>query len=431
MSQQHEHEKVVGKDSKANFGTRGWLLVLFGLMSLFYVGSIQNESMNVVIPKLMELHGWGDGQISRITGYATFIGAMCVFFWNPVVRKFGAKWPAVIALAVVGIGMSLQGYVTSVGAYAVIRILTVIGTMSVMNYFLGVLVINWFPTKKGVAMGYITVGNNLASIVCIWMLTGLWSSFGFGGGSIAYGLLGLLPIAVLVFALDDYPEKFGLFPDNDTSMTREEADKMLEEGRRYEETSPWTVKRLLVTPQVWKIAVALGLLCLTISGILTHLVAIFTSRGYDQTSAMLAMTICSVLAIPLSIFLGVIDTKYGARIATIGLAVVMAVCFFVSVIDSKWSVFFAGFAAAAVMGCLNNVATSLPASIFGRYDMKRAQSVIIPIMQTLQAIGVGLTGTLAEKTGGFTAVMGLMGVCSIVGALILLTLKDECIGRIE
>ena len=431
MAQQHEHEKVVGKDSKANFGTRGWFLVLFGLMALFYVGSVQNESMNVVIPKLIEIHGWGDGQISRITSYATVIGAICVFFWNPVVRKFGAKWPAVIALAVVGAGMSLQAYVTSIGAYAVIRILTVIGTMSVMNYFLGVLVINWFPTKKGVAMGYITVGNNLASMVCIWMLTGLWSALGFGGGSVVYGLLCLLPIAVLIFALDDYPEKFGLFPDNDTSMTREESDKMLEEGRRYEENSPWTVRKLLVAPQVWKVAVALGLLCLTISGILTHLVSIFTSRGYDTTTAMMAMTICSALAIPLSILLGVVDTKYGARIATIGLAAVMAVCFFISLIDSKWSVLFAGLAAAADMGCLNNVATSLPASIFGRYDMKRAQSVIIPIMQCLQSIGVGLTGTLAEMTGGFTSVMAMMGVCSVVGALILLTLKDECIGRIE
>ena len=86
------------------------------------------------------------------------------------------------------------------------------------------------------------------------------------------------------------------------------------------------------------------------------------------------------------------------------LAVVMAICFFVSLVPAHWSVFFAALAAAAVMGCLNNMATSLPASIFGRYDMKRAQSVVLPIMQVLQSIGVGMTGVVADATGGFTAV---------------------------
>ena len=329
------------------------------------------------------------------------------------------------------VGFASTGYVQTVPEYAIFRIITVMGTLSTMNYFVAVLATNWFPTKKGIALGYITVGNNVSSMAAIWLISIAWDKFGFGTGSIIYSLIGLIPLLLLAIFLPEYPEQCGEFPDSDKSMTREEANRLLEEGRKYERESQWTVAKLLRTPQVWKIGITLGLMCLTISGILTHLVAIFTSRGFDTTAAMTGMSVCSIIAIPLSILLGILDSKVGSKKATIVLGVVMAVSFFLSLIPTKWSVVFAALAAAADMGCLNNVATSLPASIFGRYDMKRAQSVILPIMQVLQAIGVGLTGVVADLTGGFTVVLAIMGVCSIVGVLVLLTLKDECIGRIE
>lgn len=428
---ENTHGKVVSQDVKMNFSLRHWLVIIMGFFALFFTGSVQNESMNLVIPKLVEVHGWSDGQISTITTVATLTGALFVLVWGQLSERYGAKKFAILALVLSAVGFASTGFVTNMATYTVFRILTVMGTLSTMNYFMAIITTNWFPTKKGIAMGYITVGNNVASMVALWIISHFWNAFGFAGGSVAYAAIGLIPILILGIAITEYPEQCGCFPDNDTSMTREEADRILEEGRRYEKESPWTIGKLLRTPQVWKLGVCLGLMCLTISGILTHLVAIFTSRGFTTEQGMWGMTIVSAAAIPLSILLGMLDTKKGAKTATALLAVVMAVSFFLSLVPAKWSVFFAALAAAADMGCLNNMATSLPASIFGRYDLKRAQSVVLPIMQVLQAIGVGLTGIVADLTGGFTVVLAVMGCCSVVSLLVLATLKDECIGRIE
>lgn len=424
--------KIVAKDSKANFGTRGWILVIFGILLLFCCGSLQNETLNVIMPKLNERYGWSTGALARVSSYATIAGGLFCIVMSPLTRKYGAKKLAVIELILMAIGTIANGFVTSIATYAVARILVVICTVTTMNYIISILATNWFPTKKGLAMGYITIGNNLGSMIAIWLMTFCWNAFGFSGGFIAYALIVVIPpLLLLILFLADYPEQLGCFPDNDTTMTKEKAEELLKEAREYDENSPWTMKKLFSTPQVWKVGLSLGLMALCISGILTHLVGIFQARGYSSTVAMLAMSVCSVAAIPMSVLLGKLDAKKGAKIASMVLAVIMAICFFLSLIPASWSAFFAGLAAAAVMGCLNNMATSLPASIFGRYDMARAQSAIMPLMFIFQAVGVGMTGTVAEMTGGFTSVLAVMGVCSIVAFLILMTLKDECIGRVN
>lgn len=428
---QNTHAKVVSKDVKMNFSAYHWIVIIMGFFALFFTGSVQNESMNVVIPKLIEVHGWTDGQISLISTAASLIGALFVLVWGQLAERYGTKKFALLALALAIVGFASTGLVTNIVEYAIFRIITVMGTLSTMNYFVAIIATNWFPTKKGIAMGYITVGNNVASLASLWIISLLWNKFGFGGGSIAYAAIGLIPLLLLGIIITEYPEQRGCTPDSDPDMTAEDAKRLLEEGKRYEKESTWTVGKLLCTPQVWKLGVCLGLMCLTISGILTHLVAIFVARGFTTTQGIAGMSIVSALAIPLSLLLGVLDSKKGAKTATSVLAIVMAVCFFLSLIPTKFSVIFAALAAAADMGCLNNVATSLPASIFGRYDMKRAQSVILPIMQVLQAIGVGLTGVIGDLTGGFDVVLAIMGCCSVVALLVLRSLKDECIGRIE
>ena len=74
----HEHEKVVSKDAKMNFGFRHWMVIFMGFCALFFAGSVQNESLNVVIPRLTELHGWSDATISMTSTVATIIGALFV-----------------------------------------------------------------------------------------------------------------------------------------------------------------------------------------------------------------------------------------------------------------------------------------------------------------------------------------------------------------
>ena len=122
------------------------------------------------------------------------------------------------------------------------------------------MVANWFPTRKGVIIGLVTIGFTLGAMVGLMVLGTVIMKLGLTGG---YAVCGLLVLIVTLFGfltLRDYPEEIGCFPDNDRSMTREMANAMLEEGRKMAADSPWTPKRVLGTWQMWCIAISCGLM---------------------------------------------------------------------------------------------------------------------------------------------------------------------------
>ncbi len=89
------------------------------------------------------------------------------------------------------------------------------------------LMASWFPTKKGLALGWATMGQNLCSATFVLLLTAFmgWTSL---NGSF-YIMGGLLIVAGIFsyIVMRDTPEEMGCAPDNG-SVTREE----LEANRR-------------------------------------------------------------------------------------------------------------------------------------------------------------------------------------------------------
>ena len=78
----------------------------------------------------------------------------------------------------------------------------------------GTLVAQWFPKKKGIVMGYTTMGHNLASAFYVPLITLLVASFGIEIGviplslaAIAIGVLGLILIR-------NTPAERNMYPDN-------------------------------------------------------------------------------------------------------------------------------------------------------------------------------------------------------------------------
>lgn len=57
----------------------------------------------------------------------------------------------------------------------------------------GDLVTQWFPKKKGIVMGYTTMGHNLASVAYVPLITFLVGRYGIGNGAM-----------LLVLFVDEY-----------------------------------------------------------------------------------------------------------------------------------------------------------------------------------------------------------------------------------
>ena len=101
----------------------------------------------------------------------------------------------------------------------------------------GALVAQWFPKRKGVVMGYTTMGLNIASATWVPMMTLIIAKMGFEKGVIIPGVLvAVLAIIGLVF-MRDTPQERGVNPD----MVSDEVYKAEYDTDNAEDDKRWTV----------------------------------------------------------------------------------------------------------------------------------------------------------------------------------------------
>ena len=134
--------------------------------------------------------------------------------------------------------------------YTVCMCIVVGGVMSAGYISGGDLVTQWFPKKKGIVMGYTTMGHNLASVAFVPLITLLVGRLGIGNGvipisvcAIVLGILGLLLVR-------NTPQERGLNPDN----VSDEVYRTEYFHGHEDPTGGWTTGRLLRCKETWLVA---------------------------------------------------------------------------------------------------------------------------------------------------------------------------------
>lgn len=433
MNAEKKQESVMikAKDAKLNFGARGWLLIIAGMICMFMAGTGKNDSLNVIMPEFSQAYGLDTATMSVIGTALGYVAAVIMIFIGWIANKVGVKKVVIVCGLLMVAGIATYNYVNSIATFALAFFLIVVGEVGIGPYGIPMLIQNWFPTKKGLAISWANAGNNLGSIFIVWLLTGSWALFGLRGGFWPWALIGLVGVLLILFFIREYPEQHGLLPDNDHTITREQADAMLKEGLEYVKTSPFSVKKLLKTKQTWMIGLGCGLLDMGGIGVIVFMVSIFMSKGFSETQSMLAMSAAAILSLPLGLLLGLIDSKMGTRKASMFVVVLSALSLLVLCLPYKWTAIIGAVGCAGLMGMTNDLVASLTSSIFGRYDFRKAFTVLYPIYCILQSSGLAVVGVLQVKTGGFTVPFIVLAVCDVLAFLLFYKLKDECIGRTD
>ena len=161
-------------------------------MFFFYVGMV-NDGTNVMAPTVAENLGVNLGTIIQMNGYAGIVGVIGFIIVGQLNRKFGPRATSSIATIISGIAYIACANAVSVGMYFAFMCVVVTGIMSAGYISGGTLVASWFPKKKGIVMGYTTMGHNLASAFYVAILTGLVATFGnITGGSVPIGIAAII-----------------------------------------------------------------------------------------------------------------------------------------------------------------------------------------------------------------------------------------------
>lgn len=372
-----------------NFGFRGWMLLIFEITAFLVFQAFGNFPMNM----LGDLYG-GAAKISPIYTVASLVGIAIQLILANFVGKMKSVKPMVM-------GFGLATLITACGVaalpagglwmacYFLVNVLSNIYGM----FGIGIIIGQWFPTRKGVFMGIAT----FAFPICNGLM-GPFAGIVFNeaymmanhhpnvfGGFLPFLIVGLVGWLIGLIFIKDYPEQVGCFRDNDKSFTKEKADAMLAAEIENKKTTVWKLGATLKCGQFWLITIPMGTLLACSVGAMTQTTQIFAANGLADKFEML-MGMVMIFALIGSYVLGLIDGKWGTKCAITVSVIVMLLAGILGAIGGG-AMIPAIVLLAIFMGAASNFTVSGAAQYWRREDFSTVFGVINPVANILQCVG--------------------------------------------
>lgn len=410
------------KQSMNNFGI-GWGTTLYCLLMFFlYVGMI-NDGTNVLAPAAAANCGVEPGTIITMNGYAGMIAVIGFIIAGQINKKIGPRLTSAICLIISGVTYIGCGNATSVMFYTVCMTLCATGMMSAGYVAGGTLVANWFPKKKGIVMGYTTMGHNFASAFYVAIMTGLIATMGSmnkaswlpGVAAIILGIVGFI-------FMRNTPQERGINPDNVSD------EVYASEYDTAEDDSDWTTIKLLKTKETWFAAIFTGLFQICSVGVMQQLVTRnIRDFGMTQGAALTLMTIVALIGVFGSWIIGVIDQKIGTKKTMQFFGIWYAAALVINVL-AKGQVGLLFYLSILMIGMgiggSANFTTSLPTSIFGRQGFDKVNSVVFPIQGFVTAWCFVVNGIVTNVIGNLSVAYIIFAVGAVIVS-VCVTFVDE------
>ena len=410
------------KSSVVNFGVQGWVTILYCLLMFWLYAGMVNSGSNVTAPAIAEKFGILPGTVLNMNTVAGVVGVIFFIVVGQINRVI-ARITSGVCLIVAGLAYLGVGNAVNLAMYTVCMCIVVGGVMSAGYISGGDLVTQWFPKKKGIVMGYTTMGHNLASVAFVPLITLLVGRLGIGNGvipiSIVLGILGLLLVR-------NTPQERGLNPDN----VSDEVYRTEYFHGHEDPTGGWTTGRLLWCKETWLVAVTTGMFQICSLGVVSQMVLRNMELGFSREQATFILSLVALIGLVGSFFVGYMDERLGTKKSMLFFGIWYALSLLANATENTVLVYVSIFMIGMSIGGSANFTTSLPTSIFGRQGFDKVNSVIFPIQGAVTALCFLVNGVVQKITGGQIRMAYLVfaGV-ALVNVLLVLMVNEHKYNR--
>lgn len=427
------------KTSVVNFGV-GWVVIIYCLLMFFLYVGMCNDGANITAPNVAHRLGLEQGDIMNMNSLAGIVGVVFFIIVGQINNKIGPRITSGVCCIISGITYIIACNAPSIAVYTIAMCFVYGSIMSAGYVAGGTLVADWFPKKKGVVMGYTTMGHNFASAFYVQLVAILIApvstQLSAGGNDLANVgenfSAGIVPIGIAAIVLGilgmlfirNTPQERGINPDN-------VSDRVYETEYDTSEASDnggWTTVKLLCTKELWLAAITTGFFQICSVGVMSQLVLRNVELGFSQQTAMNVMTVLALGGVVGSWLVGIIDDAIGTKKTMILFGIWYAIALllnFTAVDQVTPLVYVSLFMIAMGIGGSANFTTSLPASIFGRHGFDKVNSVIFPIQGAITALCFLVNGVVQNITGGQIRMAYLVFAGVALVNVVLVLLVDE------
>ena len=401
-----------------NFGFRGWMLMIFEITAFLLFQAFTNFPMNLA----GDFFG-GAQLLSTLYTVGTLVGIILQLILATKVAKMKSVKNMTLIFGIVTLVAALGVMVIPAGtawliAYFVVNVFAIMYGM----FGIGIIIGQWFPTRKGVFMGIATfafpVCNGLMGPTANSLFANMATTHQLNmvGAFLPFLIVGLVGWVIGLIFIKDYPEQVGAFRDNDKSFTKEKADAMLAVEIENRKTTVWKPGNVFKCGSFWLITIPMGTLLGCSVGMMTQTNAIIGEgiAGFDFNAIMGMVMIFALIG---SYVLGLIDGKFGTKTAIIVSVIVMLIAGILGGVGGA-AMLPAIILLAIFMGAASNFTVSGAAQYWRREDFSSVFGVVNPIANIIQALGPMMVAfTITKSVNTPFWIVAVIAVISLVLAV--------------
>lgn len=404
-----------------NFGKWGWWIIVYTAILMFLANGCQTDGLNLLVAQFSYVNGWDSNTVLALSTPAGYIALALGVPLGWLIMKLGARKVLVGLLVVGGVAYAAMGHTSNLAVYFIFQSIMCVCANCFSVHAANTLVANWFPRKKGLALGWATMGMNASSALYTPILSFLFARFTLGMSLNILGAVTVVVGVITLFFVRDTPEEVGCTPDNEVmDVAQIEANKKEHDNYR----SPWTFGKLLKDKDTWMCGLCYGCFMLVTVGIMSQLVARIMERGFAQDYAILCVSACAIIGLFGSYAWGVLDQKIGTRWATVIFGVWYAVAILFNVIPNTACMYISIFMIGVSIGGTANFAPSMTTNIFGRRDFPLAFTVVNTIYNIMRCTSYLVLAAVLAATGSYTSAYVVFIVISLIGSVIAWRIND-------
>jgi MFS family permease len=395
----------------------GWWVVL-GTMGLQLTqAALFSQVFGVYVVALTGEFGWSKAALSGGFALIQLLGGLLGPVQGHALERFGPRRVVAVGVVLFGGGLAAMGFVTSLlGFYAA---LAVVGLGISLTGFLSVTtaIVPWFERRRATALAWMAIGASIGGLL-VPLVAGAVVAFGWRPTAIASGALMLLVGLPSAALMRRDPQSYGLEVDG--------GYRALPDGARGAIAVPdrdprrdHTLRQAMRTRAFWALGIGHAAALLVVSAVVVHLVPHLTeSGGMTLTAAAAVVAWLTVMTAVGQVLGGLLGDRFdkrrlamaamfahgGALLALAWLPGVVGIGAFVVLHGLAWGV------RGPLMGAMR--ADYFGASHFG--SIMGASTLIFMVGQLL---GPVIAGVMADGFGdyrwGFTLLAGLAVAGSI------------------
>ena len=410
------------RDMEPKFRGRAVVVIVIVMIMMFLNGSAASDSINVITNYFPNAYGWSQTSVAlpqTIGSWASvpLIALAAYMFARMKTLNILRVTFLIQGLAIIGIGLTAGNYAAYLVFAIIVRLCSTFNTFGTYK-----MCTDWFNSWRGRVLGIVTIAGPISSASTAGVLTAGNAAIGFGPTFIIFGAVVLVFCVACTFVSRSMPEDYGLYVDG-IARTKEELKAL---DADMDTPGVWSLKAMLRTRSYWIITLALAFFAFAMVGTMQNFINICMSRGLELPHAIIALSVGSLLGIPISMISGVIDDKFGTNKAAFFVWLLMfglILCIIFVSPANTWLIYVATFCVGACTGCFPNINPSIKAYSFGRKAFVAANSVSSMIENVMMGLPLMYLALMFDIFGDYKLAYSILAVITLVFGVLLLTVK--------